>query len=82
MRNKVKLIATAAVAAGAVSLGATALAGLTLPGDPRDEFFDALPRICRTGVIAIEDLIPNPAGPAANYAANAGGCLVSSAAAG
>ncbi len=85
MRNKVKLIATAAVAAGAVSLGAAALAGGSSswppsPGanpNPGDLFFDNLSGICDAGASAIYEQVPgpfqgniSPAGAAGDFLAN------------
>ncbi len=84
MRNKVKLIATAAVAAGAISLGAAALAGGSSswppsPGanpNPGDLFFTGLPQICVGGVAAIREQVPNSNDAAVNFAEN---CFASTA---
>jgi hypothetical protein len=71
MRNKVKLIATAAVAAGAVSLGAAALAGGSAwPSPEADSFFDELSGICEDGASAIFEWNASATGPIENFLEN------------
>lgn len=83
MRNKVKLVATAAVAAGVVSLGATSLAGHnyfdppTGPGNPSvDELVSAWIEsmssdICPDGAASIRQWVPQVGeGPVENFLEN------------